>query len=106
MIKNLKLVLISVTMLLSSCSKEAEEPKPQKFAVFIETVCEQESSILCVSEEEFRRVLKIFTDYENGSDLDCWPITVTDINGTVHEGFLRGLTPARDDVPCVQQVNN
>lgn len=105
MIKNLNLVFIAVTMLLSSCSKENEEPKSQKFAIFIETVCEQESSILCVSEEEFRRVQKIFADYENGPDLDCWPITVTDLEGSVHEGFLRGLTPARDDIPCVQQAN-
>ena len=107
MIKNLKLVFISTMLIiLSSCSGENEAPKAKEYAVFIETVCEQVATMLCVSEEEFLRVQTIFQNYEKGPDLDCWPITVTDLEGSVHEGFLRGLTPVRDDLTCTQQEIN
>lgn len=102
MLKSLGILfLLSIT--LSSCNEENEEPRAVNFAVFFETICAETFSRLCVSEDEFNRIKKIFDDNENGADLDCLPGTVTDLEGTIHVGFLRGFSSTGPDIPCVQE---
>jgi len=102
MIKNFVLLFL-VSIMFCSCNKEEEEPRVVNFAVFFESICSESFSILCVSREEFRRIQEVFETNQNGPDLDCLPVTVTDLEGTVHEGFLRGFSSTGADIPCIQQ---
>ena len=84
------IVLFSLVLILfSSCNGEDEEQPAVNFAVFFETICVETFSRLCVSQEEFIRIREIFEDNQNGDNLDCLPIIVTDLEGTVHEGFFK-----------------
>ncbi|MDX1314088.1 MAG: hypothetical protein R3356_01185, partial [Eudoraea sp.] len=98
------ILLFLITSLLFSCNKEDEDFKAVNFAVFLNpTSCLARMSILCVSEDEFTRLKEIFLANQNGPDLDCLPATVVDLEGTVHEGFLRGYSATGADMPCVQK---
>ena len=88
-----------------SCSEKDEEPTAVNFTVFSESVCSETFSRLCVSQDEFIRLREIFEDNQNEGDLECLPVTVTDLDGTIHEGFLRGLSSTGADIPCIQELD-
>ena len=88
-----------------SCNSEDEEQPAVNFTIFFETICAETFSTLCVSQEVFIRIRGIFEDNQNGDDLDCLPIIVTDLEGTVHEGFLRGFSSTPEDLLCVQELD-
>lgn len=96
-------IIFLILVMLTSCNKEDEEPRAVNFTVFFESICEQTFSRLCVSEVEYKCIRKIFEDNQNGPDLDCLPIMVTDLEGTLHEGFLRGFSATRAEIPCFQE---
>lgn len=103
MIKKVAILFI-VSLFFSSCSNEDEESSIVNFSIFFEPVCAESVSVLCVSIDEFERIREVFEANENESDLDCLPITVTDLKGTVHEGLLRGFSSTDSDIPCDQEV--
>ncbi|NHF60375.1 hypothetical protein FK220_013555 [Flavobacteriaceae bacterium TP-CH-4] len=72
---------------------------------FFESVCSESFSILCVSAEEFGRIRDIFMTNQNGEELECLPITVTDLEGMVHEDFLRGYSSTAENKPCIQELD-
>ena len=102
MIRNITLLFLGL-ITFSSCNNDDEEKPIVNFAVFFETICDETFSVLCVSQEEFMRIRTIFNDNQNGDDLKCLPITLTDLEGTVHDGFLRGYSSTDEDIPCVQE---
>nr|WP_299340564.1 hypothetical protein [Allomuricauda sp.] len=100
------IILFSLGLIpFSSCNSEDDEQPAVNFTIFFETICEETFSTLCVSQEEFIRIREIFEDNQNGDNLDCLPIIVTDLEGTVHEGFLRGFSSTPEDLPCVQELD-
>lgn len=100
--RNIVLLFLGLTMF-SSCNNADEEKPIVNFAVFFETICQETFSVLCVSQQEFIRIRTIFDDNQNGDDLGCLPVTVTDLEGTVHDGFLRGFSSSDEDIPCEQE---
>ena len=102
--RNIVLFLLGLVFFFS-CNSENEEQPYVNFAIVFETICAETFSSLCVSQEEFIRIREIFEENQNGDDLDCLPIIVTDLEGTIHEGFLRGFSSTPEDLPCVQELD-
>ena len=99
MSKSFILLFLTISILIS-CNKRNDEIIILNFAVFFEPVCLQPLITLCVSEDEYVRIKEIFLANQNGDELDCLPVTVIDLEGTLHEGFLRGYAATRNDIPC------
>jgi len=86
-------ILFHLIFFLISC---VQENSIVYFSVFIEAECGESVTNYCVVQEEFEKIKAI---RENNDD-KCLPITITDIDGNIREGILRGYSSTDSDLPC------
>jgi hypothetical protein len=96
-----KYLLFLVVVLLISCNKEDQDDKPLNYVLFFTSSCEDRFVFLCVSADEFARIRKIYEENQNSSYSDCLPIRVTNLNGIVYNGFLRGYSVTGKEIDCI-----
>jgi len=92
-------ILIHLILLSISCEKEVEKPIVN-FTIFFQAECTGGMVFICVTQEEFDRVKVLNKDNE----IPCFPVTITDLDGKIHEGILRGYSSTTEDIPCNQTV--
>lgn len=96
-----KIFIISHLLLLSiSCEKEVEKPLVN-FTIFFQAECQSEMVFICVNEDEFRRIQKL-SELNDAILNPCLAITITDLDGKIHEGILLGYSGTSEDIPCNQ----
>ena len=87
------LAVLSSTLI--SCSKDDENTNNNKYSAQLEKKCRGSITSFCITENEKERLNDLpFTGQA------CNWVTITDINGNKHSGYLRSFGTANAEEAC------
>lgn len=92
------LIFIISIFTLMSCGKQDEFD--YYYIYYIEECLDREILSICVSKKEHERIKKISMANEEGENVNCLIIEITDLDGNVQEKIFRGYGSSNDDFLC------